>query len=148
MYSLLFHMELNSISSLILGRLLLLKDGKFIDTFVATSGAPGYQGKENVDDRGRGPLPQSYDLKLSYTVNPVPISMLGKKGIDGNFYKIDPHSVTINGQTRGDFGVHRDANVPGSAGCIVLPTPKGWEAFQGYMRKAGDDLIPLVVSYS
>ncbi|MBD2775177.1 hypothetical protein ICL16_24720 [Iningainema sp. BLCCT55] len=58
--------------------------------------------------------------------------------------------VRINGQQRGDFGIHRDANVPGSAGCVVLTTIPGWEGFQLDMRNlatSGVQKVPLLVSY-
>ncbi|MBD2773177.1 hypothetical protein ICL16_14150 [Iningainema sp. BLCCT55] len=58
--------------------------------------------------------------------------------------------VQINGRQRGDFGVHRDANIPGSAGCIVLGTAPGWAGFQADMQKlaaSGVRVIPLLVSY-
>jgi hypothetical protein len=54
--------------------------------------------------------------------------MPGVRGVEGNFYKINPHMVTVNGVQRGDFGVHFDANAPGSSGCVVLRTAVGWEA--------------------
>jgi hypothetical protein len=73
------------------------------------------------------------------------------KGVEGNFYKINPHEVMINGVQRSDFGVHFDANVPGSSGCVVLRTTVGWQAFEKDMRLLlanGTTEIPLLVSYS
>ncbi|GET43002.1 hypothetical protein [Microseira wollei] len=76
--------------------------------------------------------------------------MPGVKGIEGMFYPIKPF-VQVNGIQRGDFGIHADANVPGSAGCIVLP-PKGngWKVFPERMTEiaaAGLFRIPLPVVY-
>ncbi len=62
-----------------------------------------------------------------------------------------PEEVTINGVERGDFGVHFDANVPGSSGCVVLRTAVGWQAFEKDMKAlltSGVNQIPLLVSYS
>jgi hypothetical protein len=59
--------------------------------------------------------------------------------------------ITINGVERGDFGVHFDANVPGSSGCIVLRSQIGWNAFQKDMKNLLDthlEAVPLIVSYS
>ena len=77
--------------------------------------------------------------------------MKEKKGVEGNFYQILPFEVkTDKGGVRGDFGIHKDANVLGSMGCIVL-TP---ERFQGFekevtqLAKEGKDSIPLFVTYS
>ena len=77
--------------------------------------------------------------------------MPGGRGFEGNFYVINPHLVMVNGVERGDFGVHFDANVPGSSGCVVLRTDIGWEAFGKDMKalaNSGVKEIPLLVSYS
>ncbi|MDJ0598721.1 MAG: hypothetical protein QNJ37_07775 [Crocosphaera sp.] len=84
-----------------------------------------------------------------YTVQTTPI-YLPQRGIEGNFFKIDPHLVNIWGKTRGDFGIHFDANAPGSAGCVVIRNRKAWDAFQemmGHYRNAGLDSVPLIVEY-
>jgi hypothetical protein len=68
----------------------------------------------------------------------------------GNFYKINPHLVKVNGNTRGDFGIHFDANVPGTAGCLGIPNPKEWLKLQKLMavyQRAGLETIPLIVAY-
>lgn len=144
-------MELRESSALLLGRLILLKDGLHLDTFIATSGCTGNQSRNSQDDRGKGCLPSTYELGgASYAVQTTPYDMRGRLGIDGNFFKINPDVVTIWGRTRGDFGVHKDANAPGSAGCVVLPTGKGWTAFQEQMAFVAKEAkeIPLIVSYS
>jgi hypothetical protein len=41
---------------------------------------------------------------------------LATKGVEGMFYHITPDPFC----GRGELGLHRDANVPGSAGCIVV----------------------------
>ncbi|NEU77449.1 hypothetical protein PI95_034580 [Hassallia byssoidea VB512170] len=59
--------------------------------------------------------------------------------------------VMVNGVQRGDFGVHFDANMPGSAGCVVLRTSVGWQAFEKDMKNLYSDgvkEVPLLVSYS
>lgn len=152
MLSLLFHMRLEPTHNLIEGRLILLRDGQYVDTFLATSGCRESQGKNDQDNSGIGPLPSSLELGgVTYTVDTSPLSMPKIRGVEGNFYKINPHLVKIWGRQRGDFGIHRDANVPGSAGCIVLTSPNGWAAFQQQMSaiaKSGQKQLPLVVTYS
>ncbi|MDJ0600342.1 MAG: hypothetical protein QNJ37_16060 [Crocosphaera sp.] len=84
-----------------------------------------------------------------YTVQTTPI-YLPQRGIEGNFFKIDPHLVNIWGKTRGDFGIHFDANAPGSAGCVVIRNKSAWDAFQemmGHYRNAGLKSVPLIVEY-
>lgn len=50
-----------------------------------------------------------------------PIYMPDNKGVRGNFYRLLPYSTTTNnGTVRGDFGIHLDANAPGSLGCPVM----------------------------
>jgi hypothetical protein len=54
------------------------------------------------------------------------------------------------GEKRSHFGIHRDANAPGSAGCIVLPTQTGWNSFKRQMEDladAGIKQIPLQIDY-
>ncbi len=151
---LLFHMDLTSSNSLISGRLILLdKDNsQIVERYIATSGCPGYQSFDSQKARGRGPIPAQYECGIGrYTVATKPIYMPQTKGVEGNFYKIDPHDVNIWGNERGDFGVHADKNVPGSAGCVVLTTDEGWKGFQKQMTQiasTGVTSIPLLVSYA
>ena len=145
-------MHLEPSSALLSGRLILLEDGRYKDTFLATSGLPEMQGKNDQDNPGLGPLPSCLEIGgKSYTTETMPINMPSVRGVEGNFYKINPHTVSIWGTTRGDFGIHRDANVPGSSGCIVLTSANGWAAFQKTMSaiaKSGVRQVPLAVSYS
>ncbi len=65
-------------------------------------------------------------------------------------YKINPHLIQVDGVTRGDFGIHADRNVPGTAGCIGIESERDWEDFKGIMddyHHAGLTSIPLLVSY-
>ena len=145
-------MDLKQTSQLVTGRLLAYDNNKSkVDQqYIATSGSRGNQSWNSLDDRGRGVIPRTDQVNLDhYTVQTKPL-YLPQKGIEGNFYKIDPHLVDIWGQTRGDFGIHFDANVPGSAGCVVIINPKAWDAFQQMMKhylEAGLKEVPLVVEY-
>ena len=151
-YLLTFFMDLRPSKSLLEGRMILTKDGDLVDVYIATSGAPGWQNRHNVAIKGRGAIPATWDVEIKkWEVETKAIPMPHKKGIEGNFYAIKPFTVQIDGFTRGDFGIHADANVPGSAGCIVLP-PKGngWREFQEAMKAIaleGVSRIPLQVAY-
>lgn len=150
---LLFFNKLDDSSSLLEGRLLLIdSDSSTIkNVYRATSGSANWQEYSELSVVGKGSIPPQTDVDIPhYTVSTKPIPMPNLKGVEGNFYKIDPHLVQINGRQRGDFGIHRDANVPGSAGCIVLGTIPGWSGFQQDMQKlaaSGVKSIPLLVSY-
>ncbi|GBF81592.1 hypothetical protein [Aphanothece sacrum] len=69
----------------------------------------------------------------------------------GNFYHILPNSVNIEGISRGEFGVHFDANAPGSAGCIVIRNRQEWDGFQKLMsdyNSAGVETVLLSILYT
>jgi hypothetical protein len=151
---LLYHQHLMQSANLIEGRLLLLDSDKkaIANTYIATSGLPNNQRFDCLASPGRGPIPQNSLIGFDcYQVSTTPMYMPNVRGVEGDFYKIDPHEVTINGFKRGDFGVHFDANVPGSSGCVVLRTAIGWEGFKKDMQNlltSGVKEIPLLVSYS
>jgi hypothetical protein len=151
---LLYHQHLMQSANLIEGRLLLLdsEQSAIANTYIATSGLPNNQRFDCLSLRGKGPIPANNVIGIDcYQVATTPIYMPGVRGVEGNFYKIDPHEVMINGTERGDFGVHFDANLPGSSGCVVLRTNLGWQAFEKDMKllaSAGVKQVALLVSYS
>lgn len=151
---LLYHQPLRQTKDLIEGRLLLLDSEKIqiVNTYIGTSGLPNNQGFNSLWSKGRGSIPPQNIAGIDrYTVATTPIYMPGVRGVEGNFYVISPHLVMVNGVERGDFGVHFDANVPGSSGCVVLRTDIGWQAFGKDMKalaNSGVKEIPLLVSYS
>lgn len=131
-------------NSLIHGKLTFTRDGKEILSVKATSGLPGYQYPGAHSLRGKGCLPPGDDWKISTkgynSSNP---------GVAGMFYHItpDPHPDT----GRGEFGLHRDANVPGSAGCIVVAeTADFTKKVQPFLDDLSrqQDVVTLTVSYS
>ena len=149
-----YHQHLHPSDDLIEGRLVLLdaENLKVLNTYIATSGLAGSQTFAALSLRGRGSIPPINLVGIDhYQVTTTPIYMPGVKGVEGDFFKIDPHQVSISGAERGDFGVHFDANVPGSSGCVVLRTAVGWEALKQDFKKFADKNIKqvaLVVSYS
>lgn len=153
MYFLVFSMQFDRDKGLDSGRLTLnhLKEGhKAI--WVATSSTADKQGAEDFNLKG-GLIPPQYRCGIPcWQVHTVPIPMPSVKGVEGNFYKIDPHVVKAqpSGTERGDFGIHLDANVPGSAGSIVMNKER-FNDFESQMKKlAGQGIksIPLFVQYS
>ena len=110
------------------------------------------QEKEGFHQRG-GMLPPAYRCpklrmwKVKTNPNPMP----HVAGVSGNFYKINPHEVvTDRGGHRGDFGIHLDANHPGSLGCIVTDRDRflDFENTMTRLRAEGVSEIPLIVVYS
>ncbi len=150
--SLIFFMDLGTAKHLIEGRLIAYdcKKHKIDQRYIATSGCINNQRWDSQDDSGRGPIPRNDQVGNDYyTVDTTPL-YLPQRGIEGNFYKIDPHLVNIWGKTRGDFGIHFDANVPGSAGCIVIRNKGAWGDFQAMMKHykdAGISKVPLTIEY-
>lgn len=81
----------------------------------ATSGAPGFQSNANYWTVGKGPLPPG--VNYSVKMEPEPKEA---RGIEGDFFRVHPVKMTNGATERAGFGIHRDANAPGSAGCIVI----------------------------
>ena len=99
-----------------------------------------------------GLIPQNSDTELKkYSVDLNPVNLSHNKGVAGNFYKILPYSLkTTQGTTRGDLGIHLDANVPGSLGCIVM-NQYNFSEFEEYMKNLRSKTlktVPLFVQYS
>ncbi|MEG4979241.1 hypothetical protein QUA82_09960 [Microcoleus sp. F8-D3] len=137
-------MELKTATKLLLGNLeLTYPDGTKID-YLATSGCTQWQQPEDQSAIARGPIPAGH-----YQVPTIPY-WLDTRGIEGWFFHITPDPVIVDGVTRGELGIHFDANVPGSAGCIVLQRLSGWNRFCERMEaiaKCGITLLPLEVKY-
>ena len=135
------------------GRLSLnsLRDGT-THIWKATSSYATKQYAESFHERG-GLLPPQYRVKnlLCYTVSTTPIPLNHVKGVDGNFYQILPFEVvTDQGGKRSDFGIHKDGNVEGSLGCIVMDSNRFQQFEQAFarLRSAGISKVPLFVQYS
>lgn len=152
-----FSMQFDRDKGLDMGRLSLnLLPGSNLDIkpeiWMATSSTENNQKAESFQVRG-GMIPPQYRLKNvnNYMVDLNPIPMPQNKGVAGNFYKITPFQViTDKGTVRSDFGIHLDANVPGSLGCIVLNASRfaAFEAKMKVLRNNGITLVPLYVQYS
>lgn len=145
-YALKFTLDTSTTTELIEGTLKFYRNGELFNEYRATSSLAGRQADGSWKKRG-GLIPPSKEIDKEYSVAVEPTYMPDVKGVEGNFYVISPYSVATEGATRGDFGVHFDANVPGSLGCVVLRTRRGWDAFQRDIGNTGLKQIPLVVEY-
>lgn len=138
----------NNSRGLRLGKLKLLT-GKENVLYSATSGLPGFQDLASSNKRGKGRIPTCLQVKImNYWVKTSPIYLPNVKGVNGNFYPITPFTVNVGGVIRSDLGIHRDTNVPGSAGCIVLGLEDHWNNFEDQMQKLrsrGIIELPLMV---
>ena len=152
---LLFSMELRPASQLLRGRLVLMEGARMREQYIATSGAPQWQQWNDQGVKAAGPIPRCDQVGIPFyevltKADFVPASV--QPGIAGNFYEIFPNQVTTKeGSKRSHFGIHFDANAPGSAGCVVLTTDGGWEGFQRQMARlsaAGVERLPLQIVYS
>jgi hypothetical protein len=155
-YFLDFTMGLDTDGRLEEGRLVLRsiseQGGRTHQIWVCTTSTANKQKPEDFHQKG-GPIPPEYRVPnlRAWEVETTPIAMPGTKGVEGNFYKILPYLVkTDKGGDRGDFGIHRDANVPGSMGCPVMSAErfKAFEAEMKRLKELGYTKIPLFVTYS
>jgi hypothetical protein len=150
---LIFSMPLDNTSELNRGRLVLYDwEQGHLGRWVATSGLGMYQKIGGWSKQGGGVLPAPYQCNpkfANYWVDVPPLDRAGVKGIDGNAYSITPFEVrTKEGVERSDLMIHRDANVPGSMGCIVMETPE-FEDFENVLAAfcQGHSKIKLWVQY-
>lgn len=153
---LIFKMELPTTPTraLRIGKLFLFSSPSLLIQYVATSGIPPHQYDGSTNLKGRGPIPGCHFAQIPfYEVLTNGLFMPKVKGVEGTFYQIIPSLVSLKGTNiqRGDFGIHFDANVPGSAGCVVLRKQTEWDSFRERMlefAKEGIVKIPLTVEYS
>ncbi len=146
-----FRMPLKQTDELLIGELSIMDGDTEINSFLVTSGLPGCQSLEHQSARGRGPIPACQKVGISnYSVRTTPFDQRGTTGIEGNFYYIEPDPVDVPPR-RGEFGIHFDANVPGSKGCVVFRKRGEWEDFQDFMlqyKRQGFQSISLIVEYN
>lgn len=150
--SLTFQMDLpdSPVSQLVHGKLILTTPSNGNVSYSATSGIPGYQYYKSWRMKARGCLPPSSQVG-PYSVSTQRLWMPHVRGVEGSFYAIAPFSVTCEGVCRGDFGVHFDANVPGSAGCVVVRLQDHWDDLRERLADfaaARVKAVPLSVVYS
>ncbi len=152
-YALFFSQHNDRDNGLDYGRLSLNSLGAgVINICKAVSSIASKQYPESFHERG-GVIPPPYRCKNldKYLVQTKPIPLPHVRGVEGDFYKINPHFVvTDKGGQRGDFGIHLDGNVPGSMGCIVMSKNR-FDEFEREiekLRSKGIQNIPLFVHLS
>ncbi len=144
MHKLIFTMPLDVSQKLILGSLkLIYPNGQIID-YLATSGLPDWQRPTDHWARAKGPIPAG-----EYQIPTEPY-WLETRGVEGYFFHVTPDPVGSGDRIRSELGVHWDANVPGTSGCIGLINWEGWDAFCRRMARIaalGIKSLPLKVQY-
>jgi hypothetical protein len=145
MHKLIFTMSLAESQELIYGNLqLVYPDDRAID-YIATSGCASWQQPGDEWVRGKGPIPAG-----EYEIPSEPY-YLETRGIEGDFFHITPDPVVSDKGVRAELGLHFDANVPGSAGCVVLKNREGWLRLCDRLASIADrgvKILPLTVKYS
>ena len=118
--------------------------------FQATSGLPGFQTLNSSSQKSKGRIPTCSQAKITnYFVKTKPVYLPHVKGVNGNFYPIVPFAVFVGKYQRSDLGVHKDTNVPGSSGCLVITLDDHWNLYEIEMLKLanqGITQISLIVS--
>jgi hypothetical protein len=150
---LIFSMQLDNTPQLNQGRLCLYDwAGGQIGRWVATSGLGMWQKIGGWSKQGGGVMPATYQCNPSfdnYWVQVAPLDLSHVKGVEGAGYPITPFAVrTREGVKRSDLLIHRDANVPGSMGCIVLPDDEFADFCKVFDRElVGHEKVKLWIQY-
>ncbi len=150
---LVFSMPLDNTPALNRGRLVLYDWEKgHINRWVATSGLGNWQKIGGWAKQGGGVCPAPYQCNptfSNYWVQVAPLDLSHVKGVEGAGYPMTPFAVrTKEGVQRSDLLIHRDANVPGSMGCIVLPDDEFKDFCTTFDRElVGHEQIKLWVQY-
>jgi hypothetical protein len=147
-----FHIDLRPSSKIIDGRMQLMDGAKIIERYIATSGLPQWQQRGDHTQKARGPIPRPDKVGIQYyEVSTTSEYVPDVPGISGEFFPIFPTEVELaDGRKRSHFGIHVDANTPGSAGCPVIVNPEAFDAFCERMKALGDQgfaTIPLQIDY-
>jgi hypothetical protein len=110
-----FEMKLGGTFQLRTGILSFWQNKENILQVEATSGAPGFQYSGAWTIQKRGVIPPARDWKINIRRD----FESNVKGVEGRFFPILPDRFG-----RSALGLHRDANAPGSAGCVVVRNSK------------------------
>jgi len=143
-HKLTFTMPLGHSESLILGSLKLIYPDDQIVDYLATSGLPDWQRQTDQWARGKGSIPAG-----EYQIPTEPY-WLDTRGVEGLFFHITPEPTGWGDRIRSELGIHWDANVPGTSGCVGLINWEGWDDFCRRMAKIaslGVKSLPLKVQY-
>lgn len=120
-------------------------DGKQAITVKASSGSRRYQNKNSFRRVGRGCIPPCTDLVLDTFGFDSEV-----RGVEGRFFPISSLNNQLGLYGRSGFGLHRDANVEGTAGCIAVINDDSFARVRNILyaaRFAEIATIPLVIDY-
>lgn len=99
-----------------------------------------------------GVLPaNNVTITKKYHINTTPEDSRHVRGVEGSFYRIYPNRIITNkGTVRTACGIHKDANSPGSLGCIVMSSNrfKHFEQWMKRLKAEGVNKISLQAQYS
>lgn len=140
-----FKMDLRNASGLLIGTLDFLdSNSKLVRSYPATSGIAGYQNHDDVWTRGAGPIPSVPNQAILFSDG----YHLNTTGIEGWAFPMRPDPIMRNGKVgRSEIMLHRDANVPGTAGCIGLRLSEpDYDQFVSWAKTLGT--LPLKVVYT
>ena len=144
-HSLLFEMALANSNNLLEGTLDLTYPDESVIRYRATSGCAGWQRSGDEWVRGKGPIPAGEKYQI-----PTLGYWLDTRGVEGLFYHVTPDPVVSGNKIRAELGIHFDANLPGTAGCIGLMNLEGWQGFcrrLSQIAAQGVEHLPLTVRY-
>jgi hypothetical protein len=150
---LVFSMPLDNTPQLNRGRLVLYDwDEGVIGRWVATTGLGMWQKIGGWSRQGGGVIPATYQCNptfANYWVQVAPLDLSHVKGVEGDAYPITPFAVTTkDGIKRSDLLIHKDANVPGSMGCIVLSGDEFEDFCKVFnLNLIGHEKIKLFIQY-
>lgn len=140
-----FRMDLERTSALRAGTLSFFDaNNTLVRKEPATSGLPGYQSTNDVWTRGAGPVPSVPNQAIRFSDG----YRLTTRGIEGWAFPMLPDPIMRNGSVgRSEIMLHRDANVPGTAGCIGLLVGRDdYDEFVKWAKNLGT--LPLKVVYT
>jgi hypothetical protein len=150
---LVFSMPLDNTPQLNRGRLVLYDwEEGVIGRWVATTGLGMWQKIGGWSKQGGGVIPATYQCNptfANYWVQVAPLDLSHVKGVEGDAYPITPFAVTTkDGVKRSDLLIHKDANVPGSMGCIVLSEDEFEDFCKVFnLNLIGHEKIKLFIQY-
>lgn len=122
-----------------------------LSIWIATSSA-GSRQTYDWQFKRNGALPANNNtITKRYHILTTPEDSRHVKGVEGSFYRIYPNIIkTTRGTVRSACGIHKDANLPGSLGCVVMSADRfrDFETQIALLKKEGIKQIPLQVQYS
>lgn len=147
-----FTQRIASSSELIIGELTIYSAPHRGLILPAVSGARNHQ--HTFAHPGLSPLPPSVLVQVPYELSLRPIASQ-KQGIRGWFFPILPHTVRSKflpaesqyGLIRDNFGLHFDADAPGTGGCIGPQDKRDWAQIIAELMIIGEtrQTVPLEV---